>query len=142
MKPPRCSPICATACAPISTGVSTLRSVCTWCENVYGYLGAKTDAEKASFEKNLQAAIDFELTNIRGLIELLETTQSEVLVLSGIGETTFLYGENLIDHLKTKIRLTEQYRHHKPRIDPDIFWRAIPGTQWPAGWATTSAPIA
>ncbi|WP_438479789.1 hypothetical protein [Oleiharenicola lentus] len=121
--------------------VTSLRTVCSWCENVYGYIGAKTDAEKATFEKNLQASIDLELTNTRGLIELLETTKSEVLVLSGIGETTFLYGENLVDHLKTKLRLTEKYRHHKPRIDADIYWRAIPGTEWPKGWSASAAPV-
>ena len=114
--------------------VSSLRSVCAWCENVYGYLDAKDAATKATFEKNLQGAIDFELANIRGLIELLETTKSEVLVLSGVAENTYFYGENLVEHLKTKIRLTEQYRHHAPRLDPDIFWRPIPGTTWPAGW--------
>ena len=119
--------------------VSSLRSVCAWCENVYGYLGAKDEAAKAAFEKNLQAAIDFELANIRGLIELLETTKSEVLVLSGVAENTYFYGENLVQHLKTKLRLTEKYRHHKPRIDPDIFWRPIPGTEWPKGWSASAS---
>ncbi len=118
--------------------VSSLRSVCAWCENVYGYLEAKDAAAKAGFEKNLQAAIDFELANIRGLIELLETTKSEVLVLSGVAENTYFYGENLVEHLKTKLRLTEKYRHAKPRIDADIFWRPIPGTTWPAGWDATA----
>jgi hypothetical protein len=118
--------------------VSSLRSVCAWCENVYGYLEAKDAAAKAGFEKNLQGAIDFELANIRGLIELLETTKSEVLVLSGIAENTYFYGENLVEHLKTKLRLTEKYRHAKPRIDADIFWRPIPGTEWPKGWAATT----
>jgi hypothetical protein len=116
--------------------VSSLRSVCAWCEHVYGYLEAGDAAARAAHEKQLQAAIDFELANIRGLIALLETTRSEVLVLSGVGETTFLYGENLVTHLRTKLRLTEQYRHHKPRIDPAVYWRPIPGTTWPAGWTT------
>jgi hypothetical protein len=55
-----------------------------------------------------------------------------------VAENTFFYGENLVEHLRTKIRLTEKYRHHKPRIDRDIFWRPIPGTTWPAGWSATS----
>ncbi|SDR84370.1 hypothetical protein [Opitutus sp. GAS368] len=121
--------------------VSSLRSVCAWCENVYGYLAAQDDATKATFEKSLQAAIDFELGNIRGLIELLETTQSEVLVLSGVAENTYFYGENLVEHLKTKLRLTEKYRHRQPRIDQDIFWRPIPGTTWPEGWAATAGTV-
>ncbi len=118
--------------------VTSLRSVCAWCDCVYSYLDAKSDdATKTASEKRLQAAIDLELGNIRGLIELLETTKSEVLVVSGVAENTFFYGENLVEHLKTKLRLTEKYRHHKPRIDQDIFWRPIPGTTWPAGWAST-----
>lgn len=116
--------------------VTALRNVCAWCECVYGYLDEKADAAtKASYEKKLQAAIDLELENTRGLISLLETTPHEVLVLSGVGENTFFYGENLVEHLKTKLRLTEKYRHNPPRIDPALFWRPIPGTTWPEGWA-------
>jgi hypothetical protein len=88
--------------------------------------------------ERLQKAIDLELESTRGLIELLESTRSEVLVMSGVAETTFFYGENLVDHLRTKIRLTTQYRNHPPRIDRNIFWRPIPGTQWPAGWSAES----
>ncbi|MBI2513153.1 MAG: hypothetical protein HYV96_14340 [Opitutae bacterium] len=115
--------------------VTSLRNVCAWCECVYGYLDATDPVTKSVCEKKLQNAIDLELANVRGLIELLETTPHEVLVVSGVGENTFFYGENLIGHLKTKIRLTEQYRHHPPRIDRAIYWRPIPGTTWPEGWA-------
>ncbi|MBI5770044.1 MAG: hypothetical protein HZA93_19870 [Verrucomicrobia bacterium] len=118
---------------------TSLRNVCAWCECVYGYLDAKSDdATKAVCQQKLQAAIDLELANTRGLIELLETTKSEVIVTSGVGETTFFYGENLIDHLRTKLRLTEQYRHHPPRIDQHIYWRPVPGTVWPDGWSATT----
>jgi hypothetical protein len=114
--------------------VTSLRNICAWCECVYSYL-ASTDADvRAACEQKLQSAIDLELANIRGLIELLESTPSEVLVLSGVAENTFFYGDNLVEHLHTKLRLTEKYRHHKPRIDRDIYWRPVPGTQWPEGW--------
>jgi hypothetical protein len=115
--------------------VGSLRAVCAWCECVYGYLEAKDDATRAGCEAKLQQAIDLEMANIAGLIELLESTSSEVLVVSGVAESTFLYGENLVDHLRTKLRLTAQYRHHKPRIDRSIYWRPVPGSAWPAGWA-------
>ncbi len=114
--------------------VTSLRNVCAWCECVYGYLAATDAAGKSACEKKLQSAIDLELANVRGLIELLTTTKSEVLVLSGVAETTFFYGENLVEHLHTKIRLTEKYRHCPPRIDRDIYWRPVPGTTWPEGW--------
>ena len=113
--------------------VTSLRNVCAWCECVYGYLDATDAAGKSACEKKLQSAIDLELANVRGLIELLETTKSEVLVVSGVAETTFFYGENLVEHLRTKLRLTEKYRHHPPRIDRNSYWRPTPGTVWPEG---------
>ena len=116
--------------------VTTLRNVCAWCDCVYSYLGTKDTKVRAEAEKRLQAAIDLELANVRALIELLETTKSDVIALSAVSDNTFLYGENLVDLLRTKIRLTEQYRHHPPRIDPEIFWRPIPGTHWPEGWSS------
>lgn len=117
---------------------TSLRNVCAWCDSVYSYLEAKDDATRKASMDRLQKAIDLELESTRGLIELLETTRSEVLVMSGVAETTFFYGENLVDHLRTKIRLTTQYRNHPPRIDRNIFWRPIPGTQWPADWSAES----
>jgi hypothetical protein len=115
--------------------VTSLRSVCAWCENVYGYLDPTSDAAtKAACEKKLQAAIDLELANTRGLIELIETSPTEFMAVSAIAENTFFYGENLVDHLRTKLRLTEKYRHHPPRIDREIMWRPAPGTHWPQGW--------
>jgi hypothetical protein len=113
---------------------TTLRNVCAWCEQVYTYLDSQDSAAKATAEKKLQDAIDLELANTRGLIELLENTRTEVLVVSSIAENTFFYGENLVEHLRTKLRLTERYRHHAPRIDRAIYWRPAPGTAWPEGW--------
>jgi hypothetical protein len=114
--------------------VTSLRNVCAWCDSVYGYLGTTDRAVRATCEKTLQAAIDSELDNARGLLGLLETTSVDVVALSGVADNTFIYGENLPELLRTKIRLTEKYRHHPPRIDPEIYWRAVPGTHWPAGW--------
>ncbi len=118
---------------------TALRGVCAWCENVYGYLAAKESGDATTRDlcfKKLQAAIDLDLENTRGLIELIETTSTEFIAVSGVAESTFLYGENLVDHLRTRIRLTEQYRHHPPRIDRNIYWRPVPGTQWPEGWVS------
>jgi hypothetical protein len=67
----------------------------------------------------------------------METTTTEFMVVSSVAENTFFYGENLADHLRTKIRLTEKYRHHQPRIDRHIMWRPAPGTVWPEGWSAT-----
>lgn len=113
---------------------TTLRNVCAWCEHVYTWLDAKTAKAKTASMKKLQAAIDLELENTRGLIALMETSKTEFMVVSAIGETTFFYGENLLELLRTKVRLTEKYRNRPPRIDRDIYWRPVPGTHWPEGW--------
>jgi hypothetical protein len=114
---------------------TTLRNVCAWCECVYGYLATDDPATKSACEAKLLDAIDLEIENTRGLIALIESSTTEFMVVSGVAENTFLYGENLIDHLRAKVRLSEAYRRHPPRIDRGIYWRPVPGTSWPAGWS-------
>jgi hypothetical protein len=109
----------------------SLRMVTAWVSHVYGYLEAKSATEKKHHEKLLQAAIDQELANTSDLITLLESGRTEVMALSAIGNNTFIYGEDLPDLLREKIRLMKQYRHKKPRIDRDILWRPVPGSSWP-----------
>ena len=109
----------------------SLRNVCAWCADVYGWLEAKGAPARRRHERSLQATIDLELGNTRGLIALLEGRRTEVTAVSGVADNTFFYGENLPDLLRTKIRLMERYRRHKPRIPGDIMWRPVPGTVWP-----------
>jgi hypothetical protein len=109
----------------------SLRMVTAWVSHVYGYLEAKSATEKKHHEKLLQAAIDQELANTQDLIALLEGGRTEVMALSNVGNNTFIYGEDLPDLLREKIRLMKQYRHKKPRIDRDILWRPVPGSSWP-----------
>ncbi len=111
-----------------------LRNVCTWCATVYGYLETDDDNERAAHEQRLQEAIDLDLENTAGLLELIEGTDTEFMVVSAAGNHTYFYGEDLPDLLRNRLRLTAEYRHHKPRIDGDILWRPVPGTHWPEGW--------
>ena len=113
---------------------TTLRSVAAWCSGVYGYIESKTAAQKKKHEKFLQAAIDLELENARGFLDHFENSPTEFMVVSGTGETTFIYGKNLGEHVREKIRLMEKYRHKKPHIPTDILWRAAPGQPWPEGF--------
>ena len=109
----------------------SLRNVCVWCAEVHGWLQARGAPARRRHARTLQASIDVELANTRGLIALLETTESEVIAVDSVGNNTFLYGDDLPQLLRKKIRLTERYRHHAPRIPDDIMWRPVPGTQWP-----------
>jgi hypothetical protein len=112
---------------------TTLRSVTAWCSGVYGYLESKTAAQKQRYEKFLQTAIDLEMENTRGLLDHFENSPTEFMVVSETGESTFIYGKNLGEHLRTKLRLMEKYRHRKPRIDRNILWRPAVGVPWPEG---------
>lgn len=118
--------------------VTALRSVCTWCATVYGYLEATDEAEKAEHEARLQAAIDLDLENTAGLLKLIETSDTEFMAVSAAGNHTYFYGEDLPDLLRKRIELTTKYRHHKPRIERGILWRPVPGTSWPEGWLDES----
>lgn len=113
---------------------TAMRSVCTWVSSVYGYLESDSDEERAAHEKRLQDAIDLDLKNTAELLDLIETTDTEFMVVSAAGNHTYFYGEDLPELLRKRIALTTQYRYHKPRIDREILWREVPGTKWPEGW--------
>ncbi|GAB5561245.1 MAG: hypothetical protein SynsKO_28920 [Synoicihabitans sp.] len=113
---------------------AALRSVCAWVGSVYGYLDSESDEERDEHEKRLQESIDLDLRNTAELLDLIETTDTEFMVVSSAGNHTYFYGEDLPELLRKRIELTNQYRHHKPRIDREILWREVPGTTWPEGW--------
>jgi hypothetical protein len=48
------------------------------------------------------------------------------MLVSDVGETSFIYGENFGDQLRRKLSLTEQYRHAEPHINEDLMWE-LPG---------------
>lgn len=102
---------------------TTNRNTCAWVAHVHGYLGAETDAEREEHSANIQAMIDLDLENTRRLLDLWETSETEFMLVSGVGETPFMYGENLGENLRRKIDLTERYRHATPYIDDAVQWR-------------------
>ena len=109
----------------------SLRSVCAWCADVYGYLAATKATERTRHEQSLQATIDLELANTAALHALLTTAKTEVTAVSAVGNNTFFYGEDLPELLLTKIRLMKKYRNRKPHSPADTMWLPAPGTTWP-----------
>ena len=103
--------------------VITQRNTCAWVAGVYGYLETTSNAEKTACRAYIQAMIDQDLANTHALLDLWETSDTEVILISATGETPFLYGDNLGSLLRQKIALTEQYRHVEPYIDRDVIWR-------------------
>jgi len=104
---------------------TTQRNTCAWVAGVYGYLEAGEEAERVASRDYLQDMIDRDLANTRDLLDLWETSTTEVILVSDVGETAFLYGDNLGSLLREKIALTERYRHAEPYIDHDIIWRLV-----------------
>ena len=104
---------------------TTQRNTCAWVAGVYGYLDAKTKKARAEYIADIQAMIDLDLANTRDLLDLWENIETEIILVSNVGETSFIYGENLGDLLRRKIELTEAYRHVEPSIDRDIIWRLV-----------------
>ena len=115
---------------------TTLRTVVAWCSGVYGYLDSKSATQKKKHERFLQDAIDLELENARGFLDHFENSPTEFMVVSETGENTFIYGKNLGEHIRKKIKLMEKYRHRKPSIDQHILWRPAEGQPWPEGFPT------
>jgi hypothetical protein len=102
---------------------TTQRNTVAWAAGVHGYLQANDDSARQRYSAYLQEMIDLDLDNTRNLLDLWENSETEFMLVSGVGETSFVYGENLGELLVRKIELTERYRDVEPRIDTDIIWR-------------------
>ncbi len=105
---------------------TTQRNTCAWVAGVYGYLGTDDEAARAGFRADLDAMLDLDVANTHELLDLWENGAAEWMLVSDVGETSFIYGENFGDLLRRKLELTAQYRHLAPRIDKDILWRLEP----------------
>ena len=101
----------------------TQRNTCAWVGDVYGFLEADTEEARDGFRAGVQHTVDLDLENTRRLLGLWETAETEFMLVSGVGETSFVYGENVGDLLRRKLELTEAHRDHDPAIDRDILWR-------------------
>lgn len=99
------------------------RNTCAWVAGVHGFLGAETDDERDERRDYVQQMIDLDVENTRALLDLWETSSTEFILVSDVGETSFIFGENLGENLRRKLDLTERYRHQDPYIDPNIMWR-------------------
>jgi hypothetical protein len=69
-----------------------------------------------------------EIENTKDLLHLWETSQTDWMIISGVGETTFIYYKNMGEHLKRKIQLMEGHQDDEPYVDPNFQWR-VPGLE-------------
>ncbi len=101
----------------------TLRNTAAWIAAVHGYLGSRSAARKARCRSLLDEAIGREIENTAALIALWTSSPVEWMMVSAVGETPFIYGENFPDLLRCKAALMRRHRGDEPRIDPDYMFR-------------------
>ncbi len=102
---------------------TTQRNTCAWVWGVHGFLDADGPDDKAIYQDLVQDVVDKEMQNVRDLLALWNQSSTEFMLVSEVGETAFIYGENFGKLLQRKIQLMQAYRDHPPRIDRAIIWR-------------------
>ena len=102
---------------------TTQRNTCGWVAGVYGYIDAEDAEKRTQCREEVAEVVAREKANAEALLELWTASSTEFMLISEVGETAFIYGENFGDLLQKKIALTEQYGDREPAIDRDIIWR-------------------
>lgn len=110
----------------------TQRNVAGWIEGVHGYIEAEDEATRTRCRALVREIVLDEKANARDLLQHVRTARTEWMLSSAVGETTFIYGDNLADLLERKIALMEGREDDEPYIDPDFMWR-VPGMNHPKG---------
>ncbi|MHC5079874.1 MAG: hypothetical protein ACYTHN_12690 [Planctomycetota bacterium] len=101
----------------------TQRNVAAWIAGVHGFLEAEDGQVRASHRAGVRDAVLQEFKNTQALLQLWETSPVPFMVVSGEGETDFIYGENFGDLLRNKLALMKDREDDEPFIDSDFMWR-------------------
>lgn len=102
------------------------RNIAGWIEGVHGYIEAEDQETRIRNQELTRRIVLDEKSNAQSLLEHVESAETHWMHLSDIGETTFIYGENMAELLRHKIELMEGREDDEPYIDPDYMWR-VPG---------------
>jgi hypothetical protein len=109
--------------------VRTLRNVAAWIAGVHTFLQTAEPAPKAEARQLVHDLVVDEIQNAQELLALWSAASSEFMMISDIGETTFIYGENFGQKVQRKIELMQGRENDEPFIDPDFMWR-VPGYEF------------
>jgi hypothetical protein len=104
----------------------TQRNIAGWIEGVHGYIEATDDKTKRACRELTREIVLDEKANAVALLNHTESAQTEWMLTSNVGETTFIYGDNFASLLRKKIDLMEGREDDEPYIDPHFMWR-VPG---------------
>jgi hypothetical protein len=93
---------------------------------VHTYLTTNDAAKKKECRERLRDMVLADIQNTKDLLHLWETSRTNWIMVSDVGETTFIYYKNLGELLKRKIAVTAGHENDEPYVDPDFQWR-VPG---------------
>ena len=103
--------------------IGTLRSVAAWVAGVHGYLASDDHEVRRRERACLDEMVATEIACARDLLGLWEEGATQFMVVSEVGETAYIYGENFGELVREKIRLMWEYGHVEPHIDEGVLWR-------------------
>jgi hypothetical protein len=101
-------------------------AVTAWVAGVHGYLDGTDPKVRQECRALLKRMVIQEIQNTKDLLHLWETSTTNWMVVSGVGETTFIYYKNMGELLKKKIALMSGHENDEPYVDPNFQWR-VPG---------------
>ena len=104
----------------------TQRAVTAWVAGVHTYLTTEDPAKKKECRELLRTMVLDDIQNTKDLLHLWESSSTNWIMISDVGETTFIYYKNFGDFLKRKIELATGHENDEPYVDPDYQWR-VPG---------------
>ena len=110
----------------LSCWYRTQRNVTAWVAGVHSYLETKDKKVKKDSRRLLKQMVLDEIANTKELLHLWETSRTNWMIVSGVGETTFIYYKNFGELLRRKIELMRGHENDEPYVDPDFQWR-VPG---------------
>ena len=101
----------------------TQRNVAAWVAGVHTYHESSDAGLRAESKKLLREMVLSEIQNAQDLLNLWNSSNTKWMILSGVGETTFIYYKNFGSLLKKKIELMQGHEDDEPYIDPNYQWR-------------------
>ncbi len=104
----------------------TQRNVAAWVAGVHGFLESNDEKVKRDCKALLRQMVLDEIENTKDLLQLWETSTTNWMIISEVGETTLIYYKNFGELLKRKIALMTGHENDDPYVDPDFQWR-VPG---------------
>jgi hypothetical protein len=105
----------------------TQRNVTAWVAGVHGYLESHDEEKKRKCRAMVKHLVQDEISNATELLKLWENARTQWMLVSDVGETTFIYYyKNFGDLVRRKIELMTGHEDDEPYVDPNYQWR-VPG---------------